>query len=403
VTPAKQPIAWSAARDTVYAAGVAVVRGLPAENVPIAEADGRTLAQPLVTLTDLPAFPTSSVDGWAVRGTAPWRRVGRVLAGELADALTEDGTCVEIATGAMVPEGTATILRVEDSSVDGEFVDGTARAAHEWRDIGEEAALGEELIPAGTAVTPGLIGLAAACGYDTLKVTPELTGALLVFGDELLMSGPPQAGRVRDALGPSVPAFLTRLGVRMLHQRGPVEDTLDAHVEAIRGAVAAGARLICTTGGTMHGPVDHLHPALAKLGAEYVVNTVAVRPGYPMLVAKLPGGQFVAGLPGNPQSTMVAISSLVEPLLAGLAGRRPPFLPTVRLGTDIPGRGEFTHLALVRRDAHGLVHPVGHAGSSMLRGLAQSIGFAVVLPGTSGQAGDEAPLVPLPLLDGERP
>jgi len=400
---AKQPIAWSAARDTVYAAGVAVARDLPAEEVPIAEADGRTLARPLVTLTDLPAFPTSSVDGWAVRGTGPWRRVGRVLAGDTAEPLREDGTCVEIATGAMVPEGTDTIVRVEDSTVQDNLVSGTARAPHEWRDTGEEAARGEELIPAGTAVTPGLLGLAAACGYDNLTVTPALTGALLVFGDELLTSGPPQAGQVRDALGPSVPSILTRLGVRMVHQRGPVEDTLDAHVEAIRGAIAAGARLICTTGGTMHGPVDHLHPALAKLGAEYVVNTVAVRPGFPMLIAKLPGGQFVAGLPGNPQSTMVAISSLVEPLLAGLAGRPPLVLPTVRLGTDIPGRGDFTHLALVRRDADGLVHAVGHAGSSMLRGLAQSIGFAVIPPGTTGRAGDEASLVPLPLLDGERP
>jgi molybdopterin molybdotransferase len=403
VTPVPVPIAWTAARETVYAAGVAAARDLPAVELPLAESDGHTLARPLVTLTDLPAFPTSSVDGWAVRGPAPWRRVGRVLAGEVAADLAEASTCVEIATGAMVPVGTETIVRVEDSTVEGDLVRGEARAPKEWRDAGEEAASGEELLPAGTPVTPGVIGLAASCGYDALTVTPQVTGALLVFGDELLTSGPPGAGRVRDALGPAVPAILARLGVRVVEQRVPVEDTLDAHVEAIRGAVAAGARLICTTGGTMHGPVDHLHPALAKLGAEYVVNTVAVRPGYPMLIARLPGGQFVAGLPGNPQSTMVAISSLVEPLLAGLVGRRPPALPSVRLGAEVAGRGDFTHLALVRRGEDGLAYPVGHAGSSMLRGLAQSIGFAVVLPGSVGRAGDEATLVPLPLLDGERP
>src|SRR5687768_3110427 len=100
------------AYDAGRAAGPAV------ESVPLSEADGRTLAAPLVTLTDLPAFPTASVDGWAVRGAAPWRPVGRVLAGERAAPLTADGTAVEIATGAMVPAGTEALLRVEESTVD---------------------------------------------------------------------------------------------------------------------------------------------------------------------------------------------------------------------------------------------------------------------------------------------
>jgi molybdopterin molybdotransferase len=147
----------------------------------------------------------------------------------------------------------------------------------------------------------------------------------------------------------------------------------------------------------MHGPVDHLHPALAELDAEYVVNTVAVRPGFPMLVAALPGGRFVAGLPGNPQSAIVALVSLVVPLLAGLAGRRAPVLPFVKLGDEVAGRGEYTHLALVRRDpSDTLVYPLEHAGSSMLRGLARAIGFAVIAPGTTGSAGVRVPLVPLP-------
>jgi molybdopterin molybdotransferase len=147
----------------------------------------------------------------------------------------------------------------------------------------------------------------------------------------------------------------------------------------------------------MHGPVDHLHPALAELGAEYVVNTVAVRPGFPMLVARLPGGQFVAGLPGNPQSTFVALVSLVVPLLAGITGRPRPVPGSVTLGADVPGRGDFTHLAVVSLDG-GRAYPVAHVGSSMLRGLAGSVGFAVIPPGAQGRAGETAPLVPL--LDG---
>ncbi|MEV0569736.1 molybdopterin molybdotransferase MoeA [Dactylosporangium sp. CA-152071] len=396
------PIAWVDAREAVFEAGSAAAS--VAVSVPLAESDGLTLADPLTTLTALPAFPTSSVDGWAVRGAAPWRITGRVLAGDVARPLTADGTCVEIATGGMVPEGTDYVVRVEDSKVDGDRVlSGEPRKIPDWRMIGEEAALGEELLPAGTPITPGVIGLAAACGYDTLRCRPKPRSALLVFGDELLTAGVPGAGRVRDALGPSLPSWLRRAGTEVVHHRAPVADTLEDHVAALRTAVDAGAQVICTTGGTMHGPVDHLHPALAELGATYVVNTVAVRPGFPMLVAQLPGGQFVAGLPGNPQSTFVALVSLVQPLLAGLAGRPRPTHATVSLGADIPGRGDFTHLALVRRDpVDGLAYPVAHAGSSMLRGLANSIGFAVIPPGGRGLAGTPAQLVPLPILDGER-
>ena len=107
-------IDWEEARRLAYEAGRAAIG--PGEPVALPDADGRTLAEPLRALTDLPAFPTSSIDGWAVRGPKPWRPVGRVLAGGVAPPLTEDGTCVEIATGAMVPTGTTTILRVEDST-----------------------------------------------------------------------------------------------------------------------------------------------------------------------------------------------------------------------------------------------------------------------------------------------
>jgi molybdopterin molybdotransferase len=390
------PIDWYAARETVYAAGSAALA--PAVRVPLVDSDGLTLAEPLVTLTDLPAFATSSVDGWAVRGAAPWRIVGQILAGGVARALVDDGTCVEIATGAMVPAGATGVVRIEDSTVDGGVVvSGSSRTPPDWREPGEEAKRGEELLPAGTAITPGVIGLAAACGYDAVSCYPAPHTAVLVFGDELLTSGPPGEGRVRDALGPSLPSWLRRVGTDVVHVRAPVADTLDDHVEAIKDAVDAGAQVICTTGGTMHGPVDHLHAALERLGAEYVVNTVAVRPGFPMLVAKLPGGQFVAGLPGNPQSAVVALVSLVQPLLAGLAGRALPALASVTLGAAVPGRGGYTHLALVRRDAvDGLAYPLAHNNSAMLRGLAQSVGFAVIAPGTTGTAGAVVPLVALP-------
>jgi molybdopterin molybdotransferase len=449
--PPTTALAWDQARLAAHAAGAAHLVD-PVE-VPLAEADGGTLARPLLARTDLPAFATSSIDGWAVRGPGPWRVVGRILAGTTAAPLDRDGTCVEIATGAMVPDGTEQIVRVEESTrtADGR-VTGSARPTREWRDPGEEAHAGEELFPAGTPVTPGLIGLAASCGYDTLAVRrPQ--AAVLVFGDELLTSGLPGAGRVRDSLGPSLPAWLRRLGATTTGGAttsvtttggattsatttggattsvtttgggvtsvtttrgattgaamtvatvpgviGPVEDTLDAHVAAIRSALDGGADLVCTTGGTMHGPVDHLHAALRELGAGYVVNTVEVRPGFPMLLASV-GRALVAGLPGNPQSAVVALLSLVAPALAGMCGRPVPALGRIRLRAAVPDRGRYTHLALVDRDGR----PVTHVGSSMLRGLAGAAGFAVVPPGSPAAEGGEVALVPLPVLEGERP
>jgi molybdopterin molybdotransferase len=396
-------IGWAAARIAAHAAGAAA----PPEPVRLALADatGATLAEPVRARTPLPAFTTASVDGYAVRGTGPWRVSGRVLAGQVAVALA-DGTAVEIATGAMVPPGADQIIRVEDSTRDADgLVSGQPRRpTPEWRVPGEEAVKGEELLPAGTPVTPGAVGVAAQCGYDDLLVRRPPRATVLVFGDELLTEGLPGRGLVRDSLGPQLPGWLARIGAlpTVSAPPAPVGDTLDAHVEAIATAAGA-AELVCTTGGTMHGPVDHLHPALAQLGAEYVVDTVAVRPGFPMVLAKLPGGRFVAGLPGNPQSAVIGLLTLVWPLVAGLTGRSVPRLSRVRLGAEIAGRGDDTHLALARLEPDGLAYPLPHNGSAMLRGLAWADGFVLVPPGGTGRVGEPAEFLPFPLSAGERP
>lgn len=388
------PIAWTAARAAVYEAAARVA--IEPLTVALSEADGLTLAEPVVARTPLPAFTTASVDGWVLRGPAPWRVAGRILAGEQAGPMTEDGTAIEIATGAMVPEGAESILRLEHGELTDGLLRGTPKEEPEWRVPGDESHQGDELLPAGTPITPGVIGLAASCGYDHLAVRPGPRAALLVFGDELLDEGLPGQGRVRDALGPALPAALRRMGAR-IDGFTRVEDTLSAHIDALRKAAAEGHELICTTGGTMHGPVDYLHSALTELGATYLADSVAVRPGFPMLAAQLPSGQFVAGLPGNPQSAMVALVSLVHPLLAGLTLRTFPAPARITLGAPVAGRGDFSHLALVRREpSDGLGYPVGHAGSAMLRGLAQSAGFAVIPPGHDGESGDPVELVELP-------
>jgi molybdopterin molybdotransferase len=394
---------WPQAREAAHAAGAALLR--PVVKVPLEAADGTVLAEPIVARTALPAFPTSSVDGYAVRGTGPWRLVGRILAGHPAAPLDQDSTGVEIATGAMVPDGAEQIVRSEDATQLGDGrIDGAGRHPREWRMPGDEASFGEELLAAGTVVTPAVIGLAASCGYDHLMVRSRPVARVVVFGDELLTSGLPAAGRVRDSLGVSVPSWLRRLGATVSGWDGPVTDTLDAHVAALRAALDTGADLICTTGGTMVGPVDHLDAALRRVGARDVVRRVLVRPGYPMLLTTVPrpdgGVALLAGLPGNPQSAVIALCTLVAPALYGMLGRSLPRPRRTTLAAPVPGRGESTHLALVQV-GNGLAHPVGHAGSAMLRGLAGSAGFAMVPPHQEAAAGDEVDLLVLPLLEGE--
>lgn len=381
------PMDWAEARKTAWAAGYEA-RGSATE-LSFADAVGSALAAPLAAVSDLPAFPTSAVDGWAVAGAGPWRIDGEVLAGQVPEAL-KPGQAVKIATGAQVPEGAEGIIRLEHSEIgDDDLVDGPL--AREWREAGEEAAHGEELLPAGTPVTPPVVGLAAAAGHLTLPTHARPAARVVVFGDELLTAGVSREGRVRDSLGPMVPHMLTAAGAATGPSLGPVEDTLDAHVAALREALAE-SDLVCTTGGTMVGPVDHLHPALAEIGAEYVINTVAVRPGFPMLLARTEDGKFIAGLPGNPQSAVIAVVTLVAPLLAGLRGLPLPPLRTARVAEDVPGRGNFTHLSLIDQAGHRL----GHHGSAMLRGLAGAAGFAVIGPGTEAAAGQSVELATVP-------
>jgi molybdopterin molybdotransferase len=210
--------------------------------------------------------------------------------------------------------------------------------------------------------------------------------ALVLFGDELASAGVPARGLVRDSLGPQVPAWVARMGVDVvLVER--CEDTLSAHGEAIRRA-SASADVVLTTGGTAAGPVDHLHAAIAACDGEVVVDSVAVRPGHPMMAATLDRGRaWLVGLPGNPQSAIVTLMSLGAPILAGLAGREPvPELVEVASAEAVGAPAHEDRLVLGRL-VEGFFVPGSHLGSGMLRGLAAATGFGVLPPGGVAASG----------------
>ena len=377
-------LAWTAARSLAYDAAVP----LAPESRPLADCGGTTLAAPLVARTSLPPWDLAAMDGFAVAGDGPWEVVGEVLAGAPPGEPLAPGTAVAISTGAGVPAGTSAVLQVERAEVRDGVVHGEVAPGRHLRRAGEECAAGQELLPAGTPVTAAVLGLAAGCGHDALLVRPRPQVVALVTGDELLEEGLPRDGRVRDALGPQLDLLIAAHGGDLV-AAARLRDDPDLLRKSIE---TADAGVVVVTGASSVGPADHLRPVLVGLGAELLIDGVDCRPGHPQLLARLPDGRLVAGLPGNPLAAVVAAATLLGPLLAGLAGR------PVRTGTALLGEplvaGRGTRLVPVRRD--GLhVRAVPAAGAGMLLGTALADALAVVPSGADLRAGDEVELLPL--------
>ncbi|MFJ4636130.1 molybdopterin-binding protein [Streptomyces hygroscopicus] len=293
--PHHSPTPWPDARAIAARAAVKEAAHTAPVMRPLSEALGQVLAAPLAALTDLPPFDTSAMDGWALSGPGPWRlptdeedQGHGILAGHGEAAPLPDGHAVRIATGARVPPGATAVLRSEYGTDAG---DGWLHAspAHpvvlgqDIRTRGQECRSGDQLLPAGTLVTPAVLGLAAAAGYDELPTVRRPRVEVLVLGDELLTEGLPYDGRIRDALGPMVGPWLRALGAELSGTRRLADEA-----DAVYAAVAeSSADVVVTTGGTAAGPLDHVHPTLRRLGAELLVDGVAVRPGHPMLLARL--------------------------------------------------------------------------------------------------------------------
>ncbi len=382
---------WWAAHSAAASLG----RVLEPESVDVAASDRRVLAEDVLALCDLPNFDTSAMDGWALAGDGPWRIVGDIAAGSPLPGRLEPGTCARIATGAVVPEGTRGVLRWEAADVADGVVTGPVADGGDIRRRGEECRTGELIALAGTEVTPAMSGFLAATGHDTVAVTRRPRVELILLGDELQERGIPRDGRVRDSLGPQLPGWLDRSGAQA-HEHRRVGDRLDDVIAAF--ALAAGrADLIITTGGTAEGPRDHVRGAIDALGGQLVVDHVAVRPGHPMLLASLPvgaGSVPLVGLPGNPHSAVVGFATLAAPVIDAMLGRTAAQLSRVPTVEELRAPSGHTRLiAGVLQDGCFTLSPYG--GSAMLRGLAQSRGFAIVPEGVT-PAGGRVAWLPLP-------
>ena len=390
-------VTWEQARQLAHKSA------MPTTPITLSLSDsaGHVLAEDVLALGYMPPFAASRIDGWAVSGAGPWKRVGDALAGhEFVESLAA-GECVHIATGAVMPEGATASLKDEESQIDGEKViaiDGAAGLLddsgalpyfHDVRPSGYEAKTGDVLIPKGTKLTPAIIGVAAAGGHDELTVFKKIVIDVFVFGDELLSSGPSRDGKVRDSLGPQLPLWIDYIGAQ-LNQVKLVADTLEDHFVAISGSKAD---LIVTTGGTAAGPVDHLHNAIVDAGGNFIIDAVLVRPGYHQLMAQI-GNKHLIGLPGNPQSAVIGLLSLAVPFIAGANGHPLPELETRELSTDLKGPAREVRLALCSLESN-VATPLEHLDSSMLRGFVKADGYAALPPG-GAEAGQIVPWLNLP-------
>ena len=365
------------------------------EEVPLDQALGRVLAEPLLAGMDLQPWPNSAMDGYAfaaadlelARGDG-LKRVGTSLAGHPFSGTLADGQCVRILTGAILPAGADTVVMQEQVTVEGQRVRLTAavRPGANVRAPGEDVRAGEVVLPAGCRLGPPQMALAAALGQGHLTVTRRPRVALFTSGDELTPVGQPlAAGAIYDSNRYLLRAMLHQLGMPVL-DLGIVADDPDA-VRAAFAAARAQADVVISSGGVSVGDADYVREVFSEFGDIHFWR-IDMRPGRPLAFGRL-GETWFFGLPGNPVSTAVTFLQFVRPALRRLEGE--PASPPLRLELPLleplhkaSGRLDFQRGVLVRDAAGRLgVRSAGHQGSHVMSSLAAA-DCLMVLPAESG-------------------
>jgi molybdopterin molybdotransferase len=370
---------WYQARQLSYSQA----RKLSTINVALKNSLNFTLAVDFKAKVDLPPFNTSMMDGWAVRGLGPWLEIGSVRAGGNVKKLG-DNEAIGISTGSRIPKETTAIIRTEVASRIGKIIqlqpNVKLRKNKDIRFKGEEAKKGEKLLIRGTKITPSIIGLAAACGADYFQAYRKPKIDLVIMGDELIESGIPFKSKVRDSLSLQLTYWMLSLNVEITHTYR-IRDNLSKLKNIIANSESD---IIVTTGGTAGGTKDFIQLALSQLNAKKIIQGVAVRPGKPMILAKLKQSGYLVALPGNPFAALVSFLTLVEPLILKMQGRILPELTKKFLSTKLTApSNEHRIYPIFLEDSSA--KPSKFWQSSMLRGVANSNGICIVPPGGLGK------------------
>ncbi|WP_449371911.1 molybdopterin molybdotransferase MoeA [Arthrobacter psychrolactophilus] len=388
------PHTWAEARERAWD----VAQPLPAHSLPLASAVGRILAHDVLSRHAMPHYASSAMDGWAIAGSAPW------IFAERGTKLSA-GQAVPIVTGGLIPQGAKAVLRSESGvlSTDDDglpvlALGGTARPGEpkngqHIRPAGQEAAADELLIKAGVVLNPAHIALAALGAMEELSVLGKPAVKIVLTGDEVVASGIPEPGFVRDAFSPQLGAVVDMLGGSVVGLQRAA-DNLASMLDALADDEDDPADVIITTGATGRSSADFLREAITAMGGTFHVSHIAMRPGHPTLLAELPDGRFILGLPGNPLAAMVGLITLGAPLLARLGSLPRPVTTEVACGSPIKEYHGPTRL-MPYRLVYGLASPCAHTDSAMMRGLAAADGIMVVPP-HGAKMGENLTAMPLP-------
>ena len=378
---------------------LAGAKPLGAEMVSLGGSLGRALAQGAIAAATLPPWNNSAMDGYAVRhqdlsGGSPsspilLRVVGEVRAGDSSGQALEKGEAIRIMTGAPVPPGADAIVRVEDT--DAETDPGRVRVysspdpGKDIRPAGQDMLQGQEVLPAGTTIGSGQVGLLAATGADRVMVHRRPRVAILSSGDEIASAGDFHRVLAGEAIpetnSPTVAAAVRAAGGLPI-RLGIARDNEESILGMVAQARAEEADVLITSGGASMGEYDLFKRVLDRQGFELDFWRVKMRPGTPFSFGSLPAEEGstsmpVFGLPGNPASSFVTFQLFCRPYLLRLAGHHRIYRPVLmaQAGETLRSPGNLTHFFRVTLKGDP-AFPVATPTGSQTSGLVQSQGLA---------------------------
>lgn len=356
----------------------------PAETLPLPAAWGRVLARPVLSRVTQPPADVSAMDGYAVRAAdvvpnQPLKLVGTSQAGQRFVGLMAPGQCVRIFTGAPLPIGADAVIMQEEATAHGNAISfqKTPPVGRSIRPIGNDFLKGQQLLPAGTLLTPAALALAAAANQPRLPVTRQLRIAVLATGDELVLPG--------TVLGPDQIVASNNFGLvpmlspyaQSIADLGIVSDDKEKIETALLNALDAGVDVLVTTGGASVGDRDHMQDVLIDLGVTLDFWKINMRPGKPLMFG-VRGKTLIFGLPGNPVSALVTAALFIRPALRQWLGCERPLGQRLRLPLAAPtppntGRRHFMRAGLSTIDYGATaVFPINETDSGHTSSLAQA-------------------------------
>lgn len=369
---------------SVEEARAAILAASPAlaavEIVHLSAAAGRVIAQDVLAPSDVPAWPNSAMDGYALRssdGDQPRKLIGACFAGHPFPGIVGPGECVRIMTGAVLPTGADAVLVQEKATVTNEEVTAQVeiKAGANIRQAGEDLRAGTPALAAGTLLRPAHIGLLASLGFAEIAVFRRLRVAFFSTGDELRALGSVLApGQIYDSNRYALGSMLERLGCTII-DLGRIPDD-PARLEAALHSASEIADMVISTGGVSVGDADYIAELLGRLGSIHFWK-MNMKPGRPLAFGKLGQATFF-GLPGNPVSTMVTFYQFVRPSILKRMGKTAPWtaatvqLPLASALKKKAGRTDFQRGVLVQGENGLQVAGVGQQASHIMSGMAHA-------------------------------